>query len=52
MAARGLATLRSVALLGATGLASSMALLQQLKDTKDPEQALQALKSFNLPKSA
>lgn len=34
LAARALATLRSVALLGATTLASGVALFQQLKETK------------------
>ena len=40
LAASGLQRLRSVALLGATGLASTMALLQQLKDTKAPRSIL------------
>eukprot|EP00434_Breviolum_minutum_P009493 symbB.v1.2.008358.t2/scaffold524.1/size192337/7 len=47
LAARTLQTLRSVALVGATTAASGLALFQQLKETQDPRQAFETLKSFN-----
>lgn len=46
LAARSLTMLRSAALLGATTLASGVALFQQLKETKDPVQAFETLKTF------